>query len=326
LIAILAAVLAAVQASGSAAMAPAFADAPPRHMHQVPGYYRMVMGDFEVTALYDGYVALDAAILKGASAADIQSLLARMFVPQTKDGVQTAVNAFLIHTGQRLVLVDAGSAACFGPTMGKIEDNIRAAGYAPERIDTILLTHLHPDHTCGLAKADGKAAFPNATVYVERNEAAYWLDKEKAGRAPKASEPFFKMAQAAVAPYVAQGRMKEFAPGAAIMDGISSFSLAGHTPGHTGFLLSSGEERMLVWGDVVHSHAVQFAHPDVSIEFDVDQKQAVESRRKALAEAAGSRLWVAGAHLPFPGLGHVRKERRGYAWVPVEYGPVGGAR
>ncbi|HJV53721.1 MAG TPA: MBL fold metallo-hydrolase [Noviherbaspirillum sp.] len=301
--------------------AAALAAAPAKQMTQVPGYYRLALGDIEVTALYDGYVSLDRKLLKGAAEKDIQSLLARMFVASAK-GMQTAVNAFLINTGNNLVLVDTGAAKCFGPTLGAIGDNLRAAGYQPEQVDTVLLTHLHGDHACGLATAGGKAAFPNATVYVARDEAGYWLNKEVAAKAPKEKQPFFQVAQDAVAPYAGAGKLKQFNAGDTLVPGITSVAEVGHTPGHGGYLVSSGEQKLLVWGDVVHSHAVQFARPDVSIEFDTDQKQAIATRKKVFAEAAKDKLWVAGAHLPFPGIGHVRADAKGYAWVPLEYAPV----
>lgn len=298
----------------------AFADVPAKQTSQVPGYYRMALGDFEVTALYDGYVNLDQNLLKGASAKDIQSLLARMFVSSTP-AMQTAVNAYLINTGKNLILVDAGAAKCFGPTLGVIQDNIRAAGYEPGQIDTVLLTHLHPDHVCGIA-AEGKPAFPNATVHVAKNEADFWLSEDIAAKAPKASQPFFKMARDSVAPYSAAGKFKTFGNTGTLVPGVKVMPIAGHTPGHTGYLLSSSEQDLLVWGDLVHSHAVQFARPDVTIEFDSDSRQAIESRRKTFAEAANRKLWVAGMHLPFPGIGHVRAEKNGYAWVPLEYAPL----
>lgn len=300
----------------------AFAKAPAKQTEQAPGYYRMALGDIEVTALYDGYVPIGTALLKGATGKDIQSLLAKMFVPVSKDGVQTAVNGFLLNTGNNLVLVDAGAAACFGPTLGAIKNNVQAAGYQVAQVDTILLTHLHGDHACGITAADGTAVFPNATVYVAKDEAEYWLNKATGAKAPKAAHPFFKMAQDAVAPYATAGKLKEFNAGDTLLPGITSVPLTGHTPGHGGYLLSSQGQQLLVWGDVVHSHAVQFARPEVSIEFDTDQKQAIVSRKKILAEAAAKKMWIAGAHLPFPGIGHVRVSNKAYSWVPVEYSPL----
>ena len=287
---------------------------------QVPGYYRMMLGKMEVTALYDGYVELGTNLLKGMNDKNIQALLGKMFLNSTP-GVQTAVNAYLINTGERLVLIDTGAAKCFGPTLGVIQNNIHAAGYDPTQVDTVLLTHLHADHACGLA-VDGKAAFPNATVYVSKAEADFWLNPAVAAKAPADAQAFFKMSQDSVAPYQATQKLKIYSPGDTLLPEIQAVPTYGHTPGHISYLLRSGDQSLLIWGDIVHSHAVQFAHPEVAMEFDVDSKQAVIARRKVFADAAKNKLWVGGAHLPFPGLGHVRADGKGYAWVPLEYAPV----
>lgn len=292
-----------------------------KQQNQVAGFYRMTLGEFEVTALYDGYVDLDSKILTGASAEDIQSLLARMFVDSSK-GVQTAVNAYLINTGSHLVLVDTGAAKCFGPTLGVVQSNLKASGYSPEQVDTVLLTHLHPDHACGLLNSDGQAAYPNASVYVPQAEADFWLSDEAAAKAPEPMRGMFQMAKQSVAPYDAQQRLKLFAPDSALIPGVSLVPSNGHTPGHSSYLFTSQNQSLLVWGDIVHSHAVQFAKPEVVIEFDIDSTQAKATRQQIFANASRDKLWVAGAHMPFPGLGHVRKEGTGYAWVPAEFGPL----
>lgn len=293
----------------------------PKQQDQVPGYYRMALGDFEVTALYDGYTSINNKLLKGASAEDIQTLLGNMFL-ESSNGVQTAVNGFLINTGNNLLLVDTGAAKCFGPTLGNIEANLQAAGYKAEQVDSVLLTHLHPDHACGLTTAEGKPTYPNATVYVPEKEAAYWLSKEQQAKAPEASRGRFSMSMNSVAPYVAANKLERFNPDAKLFEGVSVMPSNGHTPGHTSYVFTSKGQNMLVWGDIVHSHAVQFSHPEVAIEFDSDSQKAVETRKKLFAEAAKDKLWVAGAHLPFPGIGHVRKEGNAYAWVPTEFGPL----
>jgi len=315
-----AALLAAAMALATMPMA-SHAAPPAKQTTQVPGYYRMAVGDFEVTALYDGYIVIDQKLLKGVKEKDVQSLLARMFVENTK-GVQTAVNAYLVNTGDHLILVDTGAAKCFGPTLGAIGDNIRAAGYDTSQVDAVLLTHLHGDHACGLVAADGNAAFPNATVYVAKEEAGFWLSKDVMAMVPQDTQAFFKMAQDSVEPYERAEKLKQFSGGATIVPGVVAVPTPGHTPGHAGYLFSSAGQQLLVWGDIVHSHAIQFARPEVAIEYDTDSKQAIASRKKIFAEVAKQKLWVAGAHLPFPGIGHVRAEKKGYAWVPVEYAPL----
>ncbi|MDR2239926.1 MAG: MBL fold metallo-hydrolase [Zoogloeaceae bacterium] len=298
---------------------PAAQAAPPAQKNQAPGYYRMALGDLEITALYDGYVTLDQKTLKGMAAKDIQALLARMFISTTK-GMQTAVNAYLVNTGANLVLIDTGAAQCFGPTLGGILNNLRAAGYKAEDVDAVLLTHLHADHACRLVD-NGKAVFPNATVWAAKDETAFWLSEEVAAKAPQDKQAAFKMSRDSVAPYAAAGKLKTFVAGDTPIPGVTIAPSPGHTPGHSGYLFASQGQSLLIWGDIVHNYAVQFPHPEVAFSFDVDEKQAVATRKRILVDAAKNKLWIAGAHLPFPGLGHVRTEKHGYAWVPVEYGP-----
>jgi glyoxylase-like metal-dependent hydrolase (beta-lactamase superfamily II) len=302
-----------------APVSPVFAEAPPVST-QVPGYYRMALGELEITALYDGYIDLDTKILSNANPAEVQRLLTRMFLAGQK--VQTAVNAFLINAGGKLILVDTGAAKAFGPTLGFIGDNLKAAGYSPEQVDVVLLTHLHADHAAGLLNAEGKPLFPNAEVRVTRADSDFWLSEEMAAKAPEGFRPFFKMARTAAAPYQAAGRWKTFSGDAELAPGIRAVDAHGHTPGHTAYLIESKGERLLIVGDAVHSHAVQFARPEVAIEFDSDQKQAVIARKKLFAFAAKEKLAVAGMHLPFPGIGHVRSEGNAYTWVPVEFSPI----
>lgn len=291
----------------------------PQNKTQVPGYYRMALGNFEVTALYDGPIDIDQKLLKSIATRDIQRLLARQFLKGPK--VQTAVNAYLINTGSKLILVDAGAAKLFGPELGNIVNNLKAAGYAPEQVDTVLVTHLHGDHVNGLVTPEGQRVFANAEVWSAKADNDFWLSEEIAAKAPKDFQPFFKMSRDAAAPYLAAGKWKSFDSDRELIPGISSVDTHGHTPGHASYLLQSGDQRLMILGDLVHNHAVQFAHPEVAIEFDTDAKQAVVTRKHIFALAAKERLLVAGMHLPFPGIGHIRKEAKAYGWVPVEFGP-----
>lgn len=292
----------------------------PQQKTQVPGYYRLMLGSFEVTALYDGAIDLDQKLLKSIAKRDIQRLLARQFLKGPK--VQTAVNAYLVNTGSKLVLVDAGAAKLFGPGLGNIVDNLKAAGYTPEQVDTVLVTHLHGDHVNGLVSAEGKAVFTKAEVWSAKADNDFWLSEEIAAKAPTEAQGFFKMARDAAAPYLAAGKWKTFDSDRELLAGVSSVDTHGHTPGHVSYRFVSGEDRLLILGDLVHNHAVQFARPDVAIEFDVDPKQAVVARKRIFFQAAKEKLMVAGMHLPFPGIGHVRKEPKGYAWVPAEFAPL----
>jgi glyoxylase-like metal-dependent hydrolase (beta-lactamase superfamily II) len=259
-------------------------------------------------------------LLKNIRTRDIQRLLARQFLQGPK--VQTAVNAYLIKTGSQLILVDAGAAKLFGAGLGNIVDNLKAAGYTPDQVDTVLITHLHGDHVNGLVDADGQRVFAKADVWSAKADNDFWLSESVAAQAPKDAQGLFKMARDAAAPYQAAGKWQTFDRDRELLPGVASIDTHGHTPGHASYLVSSGDERLLILGDLVHNHAVQFARPEVAFEFDTDPRQAVLTRQRIFARAAKERLMVAGMHLPFPGIGHVRKERKGYAWVPAEFSPL----
>ena len=204
--------------------------------------------------------------------------------------------------------------------------NLRAAGYEPGQVDLIFITHMHADHLRGLLGEDGKTLFPNAEVRVAQAEADYYLDAQNAARAPADAQPLFKLAQEAVAPYQASGQFKPFAPGETLASGVTVVPTTGHTPGSSSYLFQSKGQGLLVWGDILHSYAPQFPRPDITSAFDVNNKQAAATRKKLFADLAKNKTWVAAAHIPFPGLGRLHTEGNGYAWVPVEYGPVQAAR
>ena len=293
----------------------------PQVQTQVPGYYRAQLGKFEITALYDGMIELDTKLLKNTSTVELQVLLARMFVGNPK--MQTAVNAYLINTGSHLVLVDTGAAKLFGPSLGYVLQNMKASGYEPAQVDMVIITHLHADHVGGLNDADGKPLFPKAKILVAQEDGDYWLSQTVADGAPKEVQPFFKMARDSAAPYLSSGQWSTFTQGSVLVPGIKAVKANGHTPGHTAFAVESEGQKLLIWGDLVHAHAVQFARPGVSIEFDIDQKQAIATRRSIMKDMASKKSLVAGMHLPFPGLGHVRADSKGrYSWVPIEFAPM----
>ncbi len=302
---------------------PAHASTPHTPQQQVAGVQHLQIGTLRVTALFDGVVALGRAEVVGVDPGIVTRLLDHRYVPEDAKGLQTAVNAYLIQRGEHLTLVDTGTQHCFGPGLGQVLANLRAAGYAPEQVDEVLITHAHPDHMCGLLDAQGKPAYTNATVWLSRADAAYWLDPASEAAAPQPMRFVFKQARDAVAPYEATGKLRRFGPGDALPEGVTAEDSHGHTPGHVSWRIDGGAgQQLLVWGDLVHFHAVQFARPDAAFEADSDRTAAIASRRRMMAEAADKGWWVAGAHLPFPGLGHVRREGDAYAWVPAEFMPL----
>ncbi len=182
----------------------------------------------------------------------------------------------------------------------------------------MLLTHLHPDHAGGLLSG-GSAAFPNAQVYVSKEDADFWLSEASEKAAPEAARVYFQGARKAVQPYQEGGRFHTFTGGKLPIDGFEAVALHGHTPGHTGFSISSGGEKLLFWGDVIHSHTVQFANPSIALEFDTDQRKARAARLKVMQDSARNGQWIAGAHMPFPGIGRVQAQGKSYRWVPLEF-------
>lgn len=289
---------------------------------QVPGYYRMMHGQFEVTALFDGMSEIDVELMTNATPQELQQRLALNYIDGTK--MQTATNVYLINTGKNLVLIDTGCGTLFGPLLGKVVENMRASGYQPEQVDTILLTHMHGDHVGGLLDPDGKMLFPNARIYASQVESDYWLSEKNASEAKTdLAKALFKMAQDSTAPYRSAKKWQTFQHKDEIVPGIRAISVPGHTPGHTMFRVKSEDQRFFILGDLVHSYAIQFARPDVAIEVDVDQKQAVITRYKVFNLAAKYKWMVAGMHLPYPGVGHIRSNGDGtYTWLPAQFTPL----
>ena len=290
--------------------------AAPQVKTQAPGYYRMMLGDFEITALNDGTVDLPMdKLLAGAKPGAVAKAFDKAYL---KIPIETSVNAYLVNTGAKLVLIDTGAAGLFGPTLGKLLANLKASGHTPDQVDEIYITHLHPDHVGGLL-AGGKVAFPNAVVRMDKHDADFWLSAENLDKAPADAKGFFQGAQASVKPYADAGRVKTFDGETELVPGIRVVATPGHTPGHSFYAVESRGQKLMIWGDVMHAAAVQFPDPSITIAFDTDSKLAGPVRKKAFADAAKAGYWVAIAHVAFPGIGHLRADGKGYQWVPVNY-------
>jgi glyoxylase-like metal-dependent hydrolase (beta-lactamase superfamily II) len=286
----------------------------PQLKTQAPGYYRMMLGDFEVTALSDGTFPMKTAeLLTHITPKELQDDLSRSFL---SDPVEASVNGFLVNTGTKLVLIDTGAGPFFGPTVGKLVANLKASGYRPEQVDEIYITHMHLDHIGGLV-ADGKIVFPNAVVRAAQAEGDYWLSKDRMAAAPKDSRDSFENAMKVLDPYVAAHKYRPFQGDVELVPGVRAIAAPGHTPGHTLYSVESKGEKLLLWGDLMHVAAAQFPDPAVTISFDTDSAAAAEQRRKVFADAAANRYYVGGAHLSFPGIGHLRANGGGAGFVFV---------
>ncbi|WP_042442626.1 MBL fold metallo-hydrolase [Azospirillum sp. B510] len=278
------------------------------------GLYRFTVGDLRVTALSDGTLPLGIKpLVQGLPPERIDALLAERF---ERDPLETSINAFLIDMGPRLLLVDTGAGQLFGPYGGKLPVSLAAAGYRPDQVTDILLTHIHTDHSGGLA-LDGRMAFPNATVHVGQADLDFFLGGDTVAKGVKPR--LHDEALATVGLYLKAGKVKPFTEQSEILPGVTAIPTPGHTPGHAFYRVASRGESIEFWGDIIHVGPVQFPHPEATVAFDIDQGAARSQRLKRFAQEADSGQLTAAAHLGFPGLGRLRRDGDGYRWVPVEY-------
>jgi glyoxylase-like metal-dependent hydrolase (beta-lactamase superfamily II) len=265
--------------------APVSAAAPMANI-QAPGFYRMTLGDFEVTALNDGTASLPVnKILKNTTPAEVDAALAKY---HQSSPLETSFNAYLVNTGTKLVLIDTGNGMAGPPGTNKMLANLKASGYQPEQVDEIYITHFHGDHIGGLVDNDGKILFPNATVRADKHESDFWVSEDNMNKAPDDYKGSYKKAIAMLTPYIKAGKYKPF-------DGATELV------------------------PVIHVAAVQMDNPSVVIGFDTDIKAAETERRKLFTEAAEKGWLVGGAHLSFPGVGYLHENGKGYLWQPVNY-------
>jgi glyoxylase-like metal-dependent hydrolase (beta-lactamase superfamily II) len=280
------------------------------------GYFRFKVGSVDVTALSDGTLGWQAIEeLTNVKPGEAEKLLDKAYV---KAPVEASMNAFLIHLGDRLILVDAGTGGLLGPKLFKLPESMKNAGYSPEQITDILVTHVHPDHTGGLT-VGGKKVFPNAIVHMDKRELAYWTDKAAGEKAQEPTKSFFKTVEPTVGPYIVSGSVKTFDGETQLFPGLRSTPGYGHTPGQSYYVLESDGQKMIFWGDIMHVPDIQFANPDVTIRFDVDSTAAAARRKKDFADAARNRTLVAMPHMYFPGVGHVAKDGNHFRWLPLPY-------
>ncbi|MCC0807733.1 MBL fold metallo-hydrolase [Methylobacterium sp. W2] len=268
------------------------------------------VGAFEIEPLDDGVFPLEPSMIPAADSEAGRALLTAAGLPPAGPSPEP-VNAFLVRRGTRLCLADAGCGTLFGPDLGRMPAALAARGVDPSRIDAVWLTHLHVDHAGGLLLPGGAARFPNAEIVVQDAEVAYWSDPASRARAPAEMGPFFDTALAVLAAYA--GRVRRVAGHADLMPGVTSVPLPGHTPGHAGLLFEDGGQRLLVWGDVIHSRILQMPHPDWSVIWDLDRAEALATRRRVFDRAVVEGLTVAGMHLT--NRGHIERSGVGYAFI-----------
>jgi glyoxylase-like metal-dependent hydrolase (beta-lactamase superfamily II) len=282
------------------------------------GTYSRQVGDVTVTALLDGQFEGTTSLILGPSEAQSEEWLRETFrhVPP-----RLSISCFLLEFADgSKAMFDGGCGHAFGPVAGLAPKALASLGVKPEEIATILLSHAHPDHVVGLIETDGSARYPNAEMAITEVEHAYWMSDAHREAAPDAAKQFFDGARAGVTAYAAKTR--HFKDGEEVVPGIEAVLLPGHTPGHTGFILRSGSAALFLWADVVHVPAIQYAHPEAAVSFDVDPSAARESRKRAFDRASADRMLVAGFHHDFPLFGHLRAHGQAFAWDAEVWSPM----
>lgn len=279
--------------------------------------YRYKVGDYEVTAINDGMFARPVeGFVRNAELADVQKALADAFLPTDK--VPISFTTLVVNTGSKLILIDSGNGDSGAPTSGKWMANFRSAGFDPKDVDQVVVSHFHGDHINGLRLKDGTAVFPNAEIAVPAPEWAYWMDDAKMAAAPDAMKGGFQNVRRVFGPIAKD--VKQFEWGKEAASGVTAVAAAGHTPGHTAFVVQSGAGKLMVMSDTTNHPALFVRNPNWSAVFDMDGAQAAETRKKLLDMAASEKTQVAFYHAPFPATGHIAKDGAGFRLVPAQWG------
>lgn len=264
------------------------------------------VGDIDIIVLTDGARTFDASVFPGTDSARIDALLA----PQGESEIRTNFNAALIRSGDINLLVDAGPRDLMGPSAGRLPDALAETGTAPDQIDRIFATHLHPDHVAGMLTRDGTAAFKNAELIVTDRERLFWNDTSHFAQEDETFKSWQKLAQAVLNAY--SDRLTVIPDEATLAPGVTAFHLPGHTPGHSGVRIASGTAQLLHVGDIVHAPALQLPAPDIAVAFDIDAEEARVTRRRLLDQLAIDCIPFTGGHFLHPALAQVDRSGDGY--------------
>jgi glyoxylase-like metal-dependent hydrolase (beta-lactamase superfamily II) len=280
------------------------------------GFDKYKVGSIEVTALYDGIWEKphDPAFIKNATVEETKAALGNAGLPT--DFVSIPLTVIVLKVGDKTIMVDSGSGAQWQPTAGKLAANMKAAGVDPSRIGTILISHFHPDHIFGLMeKGTNAPVFPNAELIVSATEYKWWTEPGRVEKLPEARKPLGGRINAAFPGWknfkLIEGE-QEVAPG------IRLVNAPGHTPGHSAFHVSSGNQQLMISNDTAYVPALLGPHPEWQGAYDQDGPLAVETRRKLIDRVIAEKMMICGAHFPFPGAGSFAKDGSGYAFTPVK--------
>jgi glyoxylase-like metal-dependent hydrolase (beta-lactamase superfamily II) len=293
---------------------------------QAPGFYRYKVGAYECTSINDGARSFPLPDTFVTNVPKPEALAAAEAAYMPKGMVTVPFNPQLINTGSKLILIDTGNGvANLEPTKGAVGrtlQNLAAAGVDAKKIDVVLLSHLHPDHTNGIRALDGSMAFPNAEIMVPSVDWAFWTSDENAAKAQ--SNEMMKNYFANVKKTFAgiESKVTKYDWGKEVAPGITSIETPGHTPGHTSFAIASGNSKILIQSDVTNIPEFFLRNPDWHVAYDTDGDLAQKTRHKFYDMAAAEKATVVGFHFTFPCIGHVEKDGAKYRLIPSAWNPL----
>jgi len=271
-----------------------------------PGHMRFAHGEFEVTTLFDGSVQLPGPhpiFGQDQDAEDVAELAVANDLDPAK--MEIGFTTTMVNTGNELILFDTGNDATKRATAGKTRAQMEAAGYSPEDVDIVVLTHFHGDHIGGMM-AEGKPAFPNARYVTTAMEYDHWIGKEN------------ELALSNVQPFAE--KMTFLKDGEDVVSGVTAMAAHGHTPGHTIYHVESGDRRVLVTADTANHFVASLERPDWHVKFDMDKEAAAATRRRVFGMLAADRIPFIGYHMPYPAVGYVKENGSGgYEYSAASY-------
>ena len=285
---------------------------------QAPSFYRIKLGDAQVTLLHDGARSfpMPDGFVRNVPKADALAAAGQAFMPEGK--VTVPFNPTLINTGSKLVLIDTGNGPAPDGAVGRLFANLAAAGVSSDDIDLVVISHLHPDHTNGLIGADGKVVFSKAEIKAPAKEWAFWMSDENMAKAnDPVTKNYFANTRKVLTPI--KDRIGTYDWDKEVAPGIIALGTPGHTPGHTSFIVTSGKDKLMVQSDVTNIPSFFLQHPDWHVMYDYDADQAQATRHRFYDMAAADKILIAGYHFPFPSAGHVERVGADYRLVPLAW-------
>lgn len=285
---------------------------------QAASFYRTKIGDIEITATSDGTGTRKLeGFVRNAPDAEVKAALAEAFL--RTDVFSTNYNPILINTSGKLLLIDTGNGDLGASDNGLLLASLAAAGVRPQDIDAVVFSHFHPDHINGARHQDGAFLFPNAEIMVPEVEWAFWMNDDYAAQAPAGLQATFRNVRRVFGPIARD--VTRYAWNREVAPGVLALGAPGHTPGHTVFAITSGDQRFMMMSDITNNTSVFVRHPDWSMILDQDGEQARLTRHRMLDLAASERMQCAFYHAPFPATGFIARDGAGYQFVPATWAP-----